>query len=163
MYPDPVLREKSAVVVNWSDDLTELVKNMQYTMECNNDAVGLSAIQVGVPLRIFLAKINNKDYEVLINPVIVESWDTFGIQEGCLSFPGVFDLINRAKYVKVKYQTNPIGEFPYVTEAYSVTNTFRDLDAIIIQHELDHLDGILMYDHFTPQFQKRVDKRIRTR
>lgn len=162
-YPNPVLRQKSEPILNWSDELTQLVTNMRYTMEVNNDAVGLSAIQVGAPIRLFLAKIDGY-YKEFINPEIVEAHhDVYSVQEGCLSFPGVYDPIPRAKYVKVKYHTSPTGQFPYAATTYAVTDTYKDLDAIIIQHEIDHLNGVLMYDHVTPQYRKRIDKKLKNK
>lgn len=155
-YPNPILRQKSKKVLEWSNQLSELVANMQYTMEVCGNSVGLSAIQVGVPLQIFLGKMDGY-YTTFVNPEILESQGEYSVSEGCLSFPEIYDAIPRAKYVFVGFSTiyNGSKSLKYVV------GTYKDLDAIIIQHELDHLNGVLMYDHVTPQYRKRIDKKFK--
>lgn len=157
-YPDPILRQVSEPVEIWSHALSELVANMRYTMEANNDAVGLSAIQVGVPLRIFLGKMNGY-YTTFVNPEILESQGEYSVPEGCLSFPEIYDAIPRAKHVFIGFST--IRTIDGVESLKYYVGTYKDLDAIIIQHELDHLNGVLMYDHVTPQYRKTIDKKFK--
>jgi peptide deformylase len=133
-YPNPILEKKSKKVKKPLDpEIQKLIKNMLSTMEKDNGA-GLAAPQVGKSLRICTIQ-NGGDYFVLINPKITSySREKEISEEGCLSFPGKFIPVKRAKKVKVRY-TNEKGN--------DIKTKAEDLFARIIQHEVDHLDGIL--------------------
>ena len=108
--------------------------------------VGLSAVQVGKPIRLFVAKnTKNSQYQIFINPEIVQKGKklTSGVPErenkfeGCLSIPRIFGLVKRPAWIKLKYQT-PEGRWQ--------TKKFKGFFATILQHEYDHLEGILFTD-----------------
>ncbi len=142
-YPNPIL-QAPAQEINLADlavkKLQKLIKNMVKNMH-KADGVGLAAPQVGKSLRISV--INKKaggltDDLILINPVIISgSLETEIQQEGCLSLPGVQIKIERTKWIKVK--AIDLNGNRFYLEA-------RDLLARVIQHEIDHLDGVLIID-----------------
>jgi peptide deformylase len=156
-YPDPVLSAKAKAVTEFTPDLENLVKNMLYTMY-HAPGIGLAAPQVGVSQRIFVLDV---DYErevftntagsdevrmsdfnpmVMINPVITGTSGNTTFEEGCLSVPGIYEEVKRYESVHVKYQ-NLKGE-PLEMEA-------TDMLAICIQHENDHLDGIVFIERLS--------------
>lgn len=154
-YPDPILRQKSIHVLSWTPEIDMFIYNMKMTLKAtpNNTGVGLSAIQVGRPLRIIIARIGN-EFRHFVNPEIIEKSGSYSIQEGCLSFGGIYDLVNRAKDIVLEY---------YVASGNKLikhTEKFSEFNAVIIQHEIDHLNGVLLYDHMTSQYQKRVNKQF---
>lgn len=155
-YPDPKLREVSLNVKELIPDIRKLIADMKDTMRNTSNAAGLSAIQVGEALRIIIIKKNNHWVEY-INPVIENQIESYNVQEGCLSFPSdVTDSIPRFKTVKFTYDI-----FDQDGKWYSSpTETFSEFPAIVVQHEIDHLNGILMYDHMTKPLQKKVDKKL---
>jgi peptide deformylase len=144
--PDPVLRVKTVKVKDpLAKEVHELILNMIETMYANN-GVGLAATQVGSNLRLCVIETEGTQY-VLINPVITAKSKTKIIsEEGCLSFPGKFFPISRHKEVQVRYvdETGKPGKLKG-----------RDLLARAIQHELDHLDGILIIDRIKKTRQPR--------
>lgn len=136
--PDPVLSKKSKPVLGISDKEKELIQEMIRTMHFEN-GVGLAAPQVGHNIRIAVV---NPDPEtakdmILINPEIVSKKGTAVIEEGCLSLPGVYAKIKRAKEIAVKMQD---------IHGKQLQLTATGLLARIIQHEIDHLDGLLFVD-----------------
>ena len=135
---DSVLRKKCKVVDEINPRLLTLLADMVDTMY-EADGVGLAAPQVGILKRIFVIDVYD-DYgpRVFINPEILEKKGTQIDEEGCLSVPGESAEVERAKYVKVK-AVNEKGE-EFILEA-------EDLLARAIQHEYDHLEGILFVDH----------------
>ncbi len=143
--PDPVLRETSAPVERFDDDLQRLIDDMFATMY-DAPGVGLAAIQVGVPLRLLVLDVGGKD-EVpqpicMINPKIERFGDRPRLyEEGCLSLPDVLVDIERPADVTVRYLDRDGNEV--VCEA-------DGLLATAIQHEADHLDGKLIIDFLSP-------------
>jgi peptide deformylase len=146
---DPVLREKAAPVAAVSDDVKQLIRDMFDTMYAE-EGVGLAAPQVGISQRIIVIDAQQDDLPpfALINPEIVElSKETEKGEEGCLSIPGLRDIVERSYRVVVRGDT-PEGET-------------RELDLIglparIIQHEVDHLDGILFFDRMSALKRKML-------
>lgn len=139
---DPVLREKAAPVTAISADTRRLIADMFDTMYAE-EGVGLAAPQVGVRDRIIVVDPHNEETEpfALINPEILEaSRETDKSEEGCLSIPGLRDIVERSSRVRVRGLTEN-GEV-YEAEA-------EGLLARIIQHEIDHLDGILFFDRIS--------------
>jgi peptide deformylase len=145
IYPDPKLREVSRPVTK-EDDVKALCDDLVETMMTSGGA-GLSAIQVGEPLRIFVVRNMKPDEKplVLINP----TWKTVlgfeakhVVSEGCLSFPGFFSKTERFEAVEATYQD---------PEGVEYSKVFRDqegeLTAQVIQHETEHLDGKLLLDN----------------
>lgn len=137
-YPDPILSQKAAKIKNAMDEnIQKLIFDMTETLRSNDNGVGLAAPQVGVGLRLCIIELEGTRY-VLINPKITAKSRTQEIsEEGCLSFPGKFMPVSRAYEVRVRY-TNEIGEPSKVKG--------QGLLARALQHEIDHLDGILFVD-----------------
>lgn len=139
-YPDKRLRDHAREVDAFDDALRELVDDMKETMYAA-PGVGLAATQIGVALRVFVIDVAGEDepsaVRVFVNPTIVERDGKVVWEEGCLSFPGVHEEIERADRVRVRARDEH-GQ-PFELEA-------DGLLGVAIQHELDHLDGVLMID-----------------
>jgi len=143
-YPEKRLRQPGRVVEAMTDELRALVDDMAETMYAA-PGVGLAAPQIGESKRVFLIDIATgedtpSDLRVFVNPEIVERVGELVWEEGCLSFPGVHEEIERAERVKVRAQDRHGKPFEVETDG---------LLAIAIQHENDHLDGKLMVDHLS--------------
>ena len=139
-----VLREKAAPVEAVTDDVRRLVRDMMDTMY-DAEGIGLAAPQVGISERILVVDVGDEDengqVHALINPVIVEfGKETEKASEGCLSIPGIEEMVNRPARVIVE-ALNPDGD-PVRIEA-------EGLLARALQHEVDHLDGILFVDRLS--------------
>lgn len=139
IYGDPVLRKKATVVPKITDELKNLIKDMFEVMH-QNDGIGLAATQVGVEQRVIVADVGEGPL-VIINPEIISRRMEEIAEEGCLSFPGIRANIKRAKDVTAK-GLDENGE-EIVLEAMGIL-------ARVIQHEVDHLDGILIVDRMIP-------------
>jgi len=140
-YPDKRLRTPGEPVTEFGPELQELVEDMAETMYAA-PGVGLAAPQIGVSQRIFIIDVATddegpSDLRVFINPEILEKRGECLFDEGCLSFPGAREEIERAEWVKVKARGVDGTEFEIEADG---------LLAIAIQHENDHLDGKLMID-----------------
>jgi peptide deformylase len=144
LYGDPVLRAKARAVEEVDDDLRELADSMIKTMR-EADGVGLAANQVGDLRRMLvvdLEPINGEERtEALINPKIVAEDGAMVIEEGCLSIPDVREEIERSASVRVTYldRNGAAGEI----EA-------EGLFSAVLQHEIDHLNGVLITDRISP-------------
>lgn len=133
LFPDPILRTTSAEYA-FDSNINSLIEKMFDVMYKNN-GVGLSAIQIGVPLRLIVADVG-EGKEVYINPKILRIGGTKKLlPEGCLSFPGVVDNIMRFAKITISYQSS-IG-------THLTLNT-GGLRAQMLQHEIEHLDGKLL-------------------
>jgi peptide deformylase len=142
-YPDPVLRKVAEKVTDISADVCKLCEDMVETMHAAR-GVGLAANQIGVSLRIISLEVGlEKEARplVLINPEIVQAASEEIAEEGCLSLPGYYETIKRARQVAVKAVTLEGKEFNMECEG---------LLARAFQHEIDHLNGILFVDHLSP-------------
>lgn len=151
-YPDPRLREKGAPVERITPEIQKLVDDMAETMYAA-PGVGLAATQIGEPHRVFLIDIAAEDepskLHVFINPVIVLKEGEENGPEGCLSFPGISEDIKRAARVTVKALDREGKPFELHADG---------LLAVAIQHENDHLDGVLMIDRMG-MLKKRIVQR----
>lgn len=146
---DPVLREKAAPVAALTDEVRRLIADMFDTMYAE-DGVGLAAPQVGESHRVIVVDPREPDVPplALINPVIVEaSGETERGEEGCLSIPGLREVVERA--VSVRVEALDRDGAPITIEA-------DGLLARILQHEVDHLDGILFFDRVSPLKRKML-------
>lgn len=149
--PNPILRKKSKKISKIDKKVLNLVKNLNEILKNKKDPVGLglSAVQTGNPKRVFLAKVDGQ-IETFVNPEI--TWfsrkKNLGgkkdkpFLEGCLSVPKFYGEVLRSQKIKVKY-TNGQGQ--------SLKEEFFGLQARVIQHESDHLDGILFIDRILEQ------------
>lgn len=144
ILPDPILREMSKPIERVDAAVKKLAKDMLDTMY-HAPGIGLAAIQVGVPLRMLVIDLAKKEEpenpQVFINPEIVWSSDERNVyEEGCLSIPDYYAEVERPKCVRITY-LNDEGEKGEV-EA-------DDLLATCLQHEIDHLNGVLFIDHIS--------------
>jgi peptide deformylase len=143
-YGEQVLRKKAAPVTVFDAALKETADNMFETMYANN-GIGLAANQVGILKQILVldaSRDEKPEVHVLVNPVITEnSREKNKYEEGCLSFPGVTEVIERPAKIKIKAQdvTGKPKEF-----------TAEGLLAVVCQHEIDHLNGVLFIDRMSP-------------
>jgi peptide deformylase len=153
-YPDPRLREKALPVEHFDSELKQLVEDMAETMY-DAPGVGLAANQIGVLQRVFVIDIADEnepsDLKVFVNPELIALDGVLVWQEGCLSFPGVSEDIKRAERVTVRAQ-NERGEV-FELEA-------EGLMAVAIQHENDHLNGVLMVDKFNAIKRRLIGKKV---
>ena len=141
VFPDEVLREIAQEVVKFDDDLGLLLDNMAETMYSAH-GIGLAANQVGVLQRVVVVDVSEsrQDRLELINPRILDAKGKTSSEEGCLSIPDYRDTINRNETITVQAQ-NRKGE--------QIDLTAEGLLAICIQHEVDHLNGVLFVDHLS--------------
>ena len=153
--PDSFLRQKSHKVENVDDDIRSLMNDMLETMYAA-PGIGLAAIQIGVPKRVIvidLARDGEKKKPLyFINPEIITNSDTDALyEEGCLSVPGQFAEINRPDKCKVKFLDYNGQEKILETEG---------LLATCIQHEMDHLEGILFIDYLSKLKKTMIIKKL---
>ena len=137
-YPDPVLLERSREVEDISRVDPDFISGLVDIM-FDDDGIGIAAPQVGVSLRIIIVSPEQKRgrEKVCVNPEIISESGTQTCQEGCLSLPGIFAEVKRAKKVKVRFRDLQGKEHTLETQ---------DLEARIFQHEIDHLNGKLFID-----------------
>jgi peptide deformylase len=145
----PVLREQATYVGDVHDEIIELVKDLFDTMNAE-DGIGLAANQIGVTRRVAVVQAEDDDQLVLIDPEIVEREGEERREEGCLSIPDMFGDVDRAQRIVV--ETTSLGNERIRVEAEA-------LKARAIQHEIDHLDGILFIDHLSPLKRRMLVKK----
>ena len=140
IYPDPLLLRKAPSVSRVDDKVRELIRDLFETMRAAS-GVGLAATQIGVGKRVIVVDVSHLEPEIaplaLVNPEIVESGGSVEGTEGCLSIPGVEGVVPRSETVLVKAQDE---------QGRPVQIPARGLLARALQHEIDHLDGILFID-----------------
>ncbi len=151
-YPDPRLRTKATPVEAVDDALRQLVDDMFETMY-DAPGIGLAATQVNVHKRVVVIDVSEDRSEplCLINPEILERDGVEQMEEGCLSVPGYYDLVERAERIKVRALDRNGEPFELETDG---------LLAVCIQHEIDHLDGKLFVDYLSELKRKRVRKKL---
>jgi len=139
-YPDPSLKVVSSLVDEarfGTDELHKLAKQLIKMMESDN-GIGLAAPQVGIADRIIAVDMKEDGPTVFVNPKIVSrSLRSIESEEGCLSVPGVWGIVDRHKKIKVK---------AYSVDGKAVTLNLRNLYSTVFQHEIDHLDGVLFIE-----------------
>ena len=154
-YGDPVLREVSEAVDVINQQVKDLVSDLVDTLK-KAKGLGLSAVQIGVLQRVFIVDLSAIDItetvRVFINPEIIESTGEIEMEEGCLSFPGIYQKIGRPAKVKVRVMDVEGREF--VLEA-------AGLAARAILHEYDHLEGVLYVERMTPLTRTLLRGRLR--
>lgn len=156
-YPDPRLREKTQTVETVTPELTQLIDDMAETMYAA-PGVGLAAPQIGEAVRLFIIDVAGDDEPsqlmVFMNPEILAKEGECVGPEGCLSFPGVTEDIKRAETVKVRAMGRDGEMFELETDG---------LLAIAIQHELDHLNGVLMIDRVGALKKRIIHRKMQKR
>ena len=151
-YGDPGLRRRAAPVGEVTPEIRVAIADMTETMY-DEVGIGLAAPQVGISLRlIVVADEEGRDVQALLNPAIVEQGGETTGEEGCLSIPGVFAPVARAAWVKVEAQD--VNGRPLALNA-------RGLRARVLQHEIDHLDGVLFIDRVDPVTRDRIKRKIK--
>jgi peptide deformylase len=152
IYGDPVLRQRAANVTSFDAELRQLVEDMRETMHSYR-GVGLAANQVGVAQRIAIVDVPVDDEQhvafTMVNPEILSRTGSEASEEGCLSIPGVYEDVSRSFAIRLRAYDEHGEAFERDVEGYL---------ARAIQHEIDHLDGILFVDRLTPlkrQFLRR--------
>ena len=168
-FPDPRLRKKGVTVASVTPELKTLAENMVETMYAEN-GIGLAAPQIGESIRLLVIDTRPQDEDgnhttegmteleaavqqpiVLFNPEIKVKKDKTTWEEGCLSVPGFYETVERAKYVEVEGLDKDGNKFTIKTDG---------LLAICIQHEMDHLDGKLFIDRLSYLKSSRIKTRI---
>jgi peptide deformylase len=152
LYGDPVLRQKAAEVVRVDDRVHGLIEDLRDTMQAYR-GVGLAANQVGVLLRVLVVDVpiegGRRSQLALVNPVLSERTGSEVGEEGCLSIPGIFEDVRRSRRVRVKGWDEEGRPLNLVAEGYL---------ARALQHEVDHLEGVLFVDRLSAlrrQFLKK--------
>ncbi len=150
-YPDKRLRTVAKPVKKINDAVNKLIKDMFDTMY-NAPGIGLAATQVNSHQRIIVIDVseNQNDPISLINPEIIDKSGEIESEEGCLSVPSYYENVKRANNIRVK-SLDQNGD--------TVQTNASGVLAICIQHEIDHLDGILFVDHLSKLKQKRLKKK----
>ena len=156
VVPDPMLKQVSKPVAVVDDDLRALMDDMLETMYAA-PGIGLAAIQIGVAKRVIVMDISRQDEppapRYFVNPEILwASEETLPYEEGCLSVPEIYDEVERPAQVKLRY-LNYQGE--------TVEEDAEGLFAVCIQHEMDHLDGVLFIDHLSRLKREQAVKKVK--
>jgi peptide deformylase len=159
-YPDPVLRHTAESVNTFDESLRILVADMAETMYAA-PGIGLAAPQVAVSKRVIVVDVSKgeeeKQFLPMVNPEIIEHEGSQLDEEGCLSVPELTAQVKRFKKIHLSYQS-PDGERHELNA--------EDRFAVVLQHEIDHLNGVLFIDHLTPLkrslYKKRRKKMLET-
>lgn len=143
-FPHPTLRHKSKPIRRVDAELRQIVRSM-FNLMYENKGIGLAANQVDLPLRLFVVNLKSDPQEgeemVFLNPVISFPKGSEEAEEGCLSLPGLYGNVIRPKQVRIN---------AYTLEGNEVDMVVSDLLSRCVQHELDHLDGVLFPDRMSP-------------
>jgi peptide deformylase len=159
-YGQPVLKKIAEDITKDYPDLEQLIANMWETMY-NAQGVGLAAPQIGLPIRLFLVDTTHHDEEeeepkgikkVFINAYKVEeAGNPWAYEEGCLSIPDIRGDVNRPAQVKLAYMDENFVEHEEI---------FTGINARVIQHEYDHIDGILFTEHLKPVKKRLIRRKL---
>jgi peptide deformylase len=155
-YPDSVLRKETEEVTVFDNDLATLVEDMAETMY-DAPGIGLAAPQIGKSIKLIVVDTSQKvagekQYLPMVNPEIIASEGTQVDEEGCLSVPELTANVTRFQNVTVTYQDLQGQQHEISTE-----NRF----AVVLQHEIDHLNGILFIDHLSPLKRTLYKKKVK--
>ncbi len=149
-FPDPVLAMQASDVTDFGEPLRKLADDMLETMY-DAPGVGLAAPQIGISKRFFVADIGEGPF-VMANPEIVETHGKWKYEEGCLSVPGLYWMIKRSDYARAVGQD---------IEGNPIECEGDELMGRLIQHEIDHLHGILLLSHLGLRLRNQVLKELR--
>ncbi len=152
VYPSAVLREETTEVTDFGEELKTLVEDMWETMYAN-DGIGLAAPQVGVAKKVIVIDYKGDKY-VLVNPKILDAEGVVVNEEGCLSFPGIYEKVESPERMTVEYMDDN-GE--------KVTRGVDGFTACVFSHEIDHLNGRLLIDRVSPMKRQFMKKKIARR
>ena len=147
-FPNSRLREISQPVMAFDERLAKLATDLQDTLNVDG-GVGLSAPQIGILRRVIYVR--SSDFTgLMVNPVITESANVERLQEGCLSFPGIYENVKRFTTIECTY-------FDLTGEEKSVV--LKNLAAHVVQHEIEHLDGVLLIDKLSSIKRDRIRRK----
>jgi peptide deformylase len=149
VYPDPALREPASEVTEFGDRLKKLASDMRETMYISK-GVGLAAPQVGIPLKLFVAEWEG-DRHVIVNPEITETEGEEKADEGCLSFPGIYEEVSRPGRIRIRYLDEDGERHDEIVEGFL---------ARVYAHETDHLNGRLFIDNLSPLKRSFIRKKM---
>jgi peptide deformylase len=151
-FPDSRLRNRANPVTRVDASVRQLVDDMFETMY-QAPGIGLAAIQVNIALRVVTIDVSADQSEpvALINPQVIDTRGALATEEGCLSVPGFYDMVERAEWIR--YRALDLDGKPYEREA-------QDLLAVCVQHEIDHLDGRLFVDYLSQLKRQRIRKKL---
>ena len=151
-YPDARLHKVAAPVTVFDEALKKLVAEMAETMYAA-PGIGLAATQVDVHKQVIVVDVSDRrdSLVVLVNPEIVEATGESDIEEGCLSLPGIYELVPRAERVKVR---------AFDQNGKAFTLEAQGLLAVCIQHEMDHLQGKVFVEHLSQLKQQRIRAKL---
>jgi peptide deformylase len=153
-YPDAALRMEARPVTEFDDELQSLVERMKLLMRDAN-GIGLAATQVGVLRRLFVFQPDDDEVLALVNPEIVERSEELDVaDEGCLSIQGITVPVERSLEVTIVGKDENGADVRYELDGYA---------ARCVQHETDHLDGVLMIDRTTPEARREALGLLRPR
>ena len=154
--PDKRLKQKSSDVENFDKDLAKMVKDMFETLYSSGNGIGLAAPQVGIKKRIVVIDLKEEGKSnpmTFINPkIIFYSEEKFVNEEGCLSIPGFYADVSRSNSVEVEWEG---------LDRKKNKKKLTGLMSICIQHEIDHLDGILFIDYLSNLKKKRALEKVK--
>jgi peptide deformylase len=151
-YGDPSLRRSAEPVGDVTPEIRRIIADMTETMY-DEVGIGLAAPQVGISKRlIVIADEEGRGVQALVNPAIVDRGGEMTGEEGCLSIPGVFAPVTRAAWVKVEARS---------VDGQPLTINARGLRSRVLQHEIDHLDGVLFIDRVDPMLRDRIKRKIK--
>ena len=151
-FPDPRLRTKAQPVTDFGAELQKQIDDMFETMYAA-PGIGLAATQVNIHKQLIVIDVSEDNDQplVLINPEFVEKRGVEEMEEGCLSFPGVYAKVQRANEVRIKFQDRH-GKAQEIDTG--------ELLAVCIQHEMDHIEGKLFVDYLSPLKRDRIRKQL---
>jgi len=155
-YPEKVLREETKKVAAFDNSLKQLIEDMAETMY-DAPGIGLAAPQIGESVKLIVVDTTrdpeeNKQYMALVNPEIIDKEGKQLDEEGCLSVPELTAKVERYKKVTIAYQDADGEPHELTTE---------DRFAVVLQHEIDHLNGILFIDHLSPLKRNLYKKKVK--
>lgn len=155
IFPDQRLREKASLVTEFDEDLNVLAQDMAETMYAFN-GIGLAATQVGISRRVVVMDTQEgKELRILVNPeVVAVAKDSHLVEEGCLSFPDIFEKVSRSLWVRVKAQ---------MVCGTEILLELSGLNAQCVQHEIEHLNGVVLVDNLGRTKRRWITKNLQKR
>ncbi|MCG2716111.1 MAG: peptide deformylase [Candidatus Marinimicrobia bacterium] len=154
VYGSPLLKRKTRKVAQLPDNFPQFLERMYATMY-DDDGIGLSANQVGVDSHFFIVDFSlhdkNMRKEVFINPVIIQREGVDILEEGCLSVPEIRETVTREWKIKVRYEN---------VQREVIEKEFEGYLARVIQHEIDHLNGVLFVERISPLKRSFIESKL---
>ncbi|MFH1784653.1 MAG: peptide deformylase [bacterium] len=144
VYPNPILKKRASQIAKFNEHAKQVISDMEETLKAHKGCVGIAAPQVGESLRIIVVDASghrktttHHGTVILVNPVITSKQGSVTVREGCLSLPDFTGNVTRASNISVKGLGRDGNEIEFETEGF---------EAVVLQHEIDHLDGYLFID-----------------